>query len=404
MGKFVSLIRSNASYRRLWISQIFGMLGATAMTVSASIAVLDYGGSARVIASVFAARSIGLFVGYVTLGGLTQMYAHSRLMISSDLIRALTTTVVAAGIVTGQFWLCPVAVLLTGLAESVFVPSARALLPSVVSQDRLIIANGLAAVTRNVFSIGGPAFAGLLILFFDPIIGVILNIACFLLSAANLVKLRNAESSPTPSGTGFRGYLQSVIEGFKFIGNIPWLVRYVGAAALQMFLAVGAWSVLLPVASQQHFTFEGAYGWLLSAAAVGGLAGGIGAGRLSRRNPASVGSLAVAAFSVGMVGVTQDSFILAAATCFIGGFGIEVGNVLFETLLQQTVPGDMLGRVTALLMAPSRLLLPISYLLAGQISLSTGPDVILRWCAAGAALVMVLLAMSRPIRELRITA
>lgn len=400
-GSMKDLFASNRSFRHVWFGQLSGVLGASIMTVSAGIAVLAYGGSAAVIATILAGRSIGLFVGYLTLGGLTAFFSSKRLMILTDVVRIASTAAVAFGIVTGAFWISALAVILTGLCESVFTPASRALLPLVVGKAELLTANGVSAVTRNAMAVAGPAVAGGMLLFVDPILGVLINCVCFVLSALALVGVPDlARDGGRPPLTP-RGYWDSLKDGAQAVRSTPWVWMFTLAGGLQMFLVVGAWSVLLPVASVQTGWGESAYGVILAVYAVGGLIGGLVAVRI-RRRAAVTGAVSIALFSLAPLGLVQDSFAICLILVFAGGAALQVGNVLYDTLFQQHVSQEMIGRVSALMMLPSTAVLPLSYLIVGFAADLVGTDSVLLIGAISAAVVMTGFALLAPVRRLEL--
>ena len=383
-----SVLRRSVEFRRVWLSQAAGMLGASIMTVAASLAILAHGGTVGVVAATLAGRSVGMFVGYLTLGGLTTYFSPRGLMVLADLVRIGSTAAVALGVVTGHFWLAVAAVVVTGLAESVFMPSARALLPLIVAKGDLLPANSISAVTRNIVAVAGPAVAGLLVLVADPIFGVLVNCVCFGLSALALARVPAARPAGERPPLTLKSYASSLADGVRALRETTWLWVYMVAGALQMFMAVGAWSVLLPVISSESEWGESSYGLILSVYAVGGLVGGFAAGRVHRGPTAVIAAVAISFFGLGLIGLAQQSLLVCLVFCFVGGAGIQLGNVLFETLLQQKIAPAVIGRVTSIMMLPSTFVLPASYLVVGVLAETVNLSVLLVLGAIGGAVVM----------------
>jgi MFS family permease len=90
--------------------------------------------------------------------------------------------------------------------------------------------------------------------------------------------------------------------------------------------------------------------------------------------------------------------VLPAA--FLVGFGINVMQIIWVTLLYELVPGDKLGRVSSVDLLGSLGLLPIGYVLAGWLGDRLGPSTV--FLLAG--MVMIVLntipLFLRDIREL----
>lgn len=400
MNQF-ALLRRNRAFSRFWLSQVTGLMGASLMTVVASLAVLEHGGDASSVAAILAARAIGLFLGYLVLGGLSVHLEPRNLMIWADLLRVLTTLLVAVGISTGCFPVAVAAVLVTGLAEAVFSPSARALLIAIVASDDLASANSLSSLARSSTMIAGPALAALLLLIVAPVWGILLNCAAFGMSALFLGRLLYVGGTDKRPALTPRTYARSLREGAAALLCTSWLWRYATAGALQTVLAVGAWTVLGPVLVRDAWGAS-AFGAVLGAFAIGGLIGALSAPVLARGRAAVRASLFVALFGVALLGVAQERLAICLLGCCIGGASLELGKVLFDTVLQTNIPAELLGRTSALLMLPSTFLLPLSYLVVGGLSERIGPAPVIRAAAVSAAMCMVVFAMQRTTRLMEV--
>lgn len=398
----MSLLRGNRNFRRVWYSQVVGMLGASLMTVAAGLAVLQHGGGVTTVSLILAARAAGLFSGYLTLGALTAHCSLRTLMVTADALRVVTTAAVGVGILRGDVAMMSVAVLVTGLAESVFNPAARALVPRVVAEEDLVVANSVSAVTRSSMTIAGPGLGGTMLLVLDPLWVVFVNSVCFALSAALLAGVPAVASVSARGTVTPRRYARSLAGGARALRRTTWLWRYAISGALQMSLGVGAWTVLGPVVARLTWN-PSAFATILFVYALGGLLGGFLAPRVARGRTAVRASFAVALFGLALLGLTQSSFVVCLICCAVAGAGIELGTVLFDSLVQQEIDADFLGRVSALLMLPSTFVLPLSYLIVGAVSEDVGPLPVLVVAAVGAVLAMSLLAVQEPIRRLELT-
>ncbi len=64
---------------------------------------------------------------------------------------------------------------------------------------------------------------------------------------------------------------------------------------------------------------------------------------------------------------------MALVACFFAGGGIGAFEVLWLTLMQEKVPGDLLGRVTSVDMLGSFLLIPLGLAFTGGLVDRVGP-------------------------------
>ena len=112
------------------------------------------------------------------------------------------------------------------------------------------------------------------------------------------------------------------------------------------------------------------FGFTLAAFSLGVILGSIGVGKVNARE--HVGYLAFlgiaiigAAFALlGVVSIAGVAMLLI----FLAGLGSAVVNLPIQTLMQVTVPGELMGRVFTSLSALGSVMQPVAALLAGGIA------------------------------------
>jgi MFS family permease len=92
-------------------------------------------------------------------------------------------------------------------------------------------------------------------------------------------------------------------------------------------------------------------------------------------------------------------FVLPAA--FLVGFGINVMQTIWVTLLYELVPPEKLGRVSSVDLLGSLGLLPIGYLLAGWLGDRLGPPTVFLLGGAFTVVVNLIPLLFRDIRQLQ---
>jgi hypothetical protein len=143
--------------------------------------------------------------------------------------------------------------------------------------------------------------------------------------------------------------------------------------------------VLLPIALIPQGTTH--YGLTLSAFAAGGL---LGAATPLKWKPSAIGHVALLSqllFALPLLALALSvplGVIVAAA--FVGGYGADLGSVLFITGMQRGVTRGTLGRVMALSQIGSVALMPAGYALAGALARPLGIEPIL---LVGVAVVVI---------------
>jgi len=223
---------------------------------------------------------------------------------------------------------------------------------AVVPDDELAAANSLLSTVDELAFVAGPAAAGLLLLLGEPSLAFGLNAATFAVSAALLLSIRTRSRRNTSPGER-RGIGADLREGLStLLGNTAVLVL-VGCLVAGT-LVYGVELVLLVLVSSELLgTGSQGLGWLLAASGVGGVVGAVVSPRLARvQRPRAM--IAVLVLLTGLpfasLALIRDA-LLAYAVLVLEGIAIVALDILVDTALQRGVPGDVLGRVSGLVLS-----------------------------------------------------
>jgi hypothetical protein len=211
-------------------------------------------------------------------------------------------------------------------------------------------ANVASTSVENVGTFVGPAIAGFLIAGASVEIAFAVTAGAFLFSALMVSRIRQdaALVGERPARPPFR---QEAFRGFRALGENGDVRLLVGLYGAQMFVN-GLMNVLLVVAAFELLdTGESGVGLLYSAIGVGGVVGALIAGaRLGRRRLAGDLRIGMILYGVPLVliGVVHEP-LLALAFMAILGVGSTIIDVSAITLMQRSVPDDVLARVFGVL-------------------------------------------------------
>ena len=146
-------------------------------------------------------------------------------------------------------------------------PASGALVPEVVPESDLVMANAVFALLESVIVVVGPGIGGLLLLTGDPVYGVLINTASYVVSAGLYVTLRvRSRGSAEAGGNAFTQWR----EGITTLG------RHRTAFVLTVFLvldsaAINAANVLMPALSRHLDGGSTGYSLLIASNALGGV-------------------------------------------------------------------------------------------------------------------------------------
>lgn len=283
-----------------------------------------------------------------------------------------------------------------GIAEVFRDNAAQTMLPSLVAHDALEAANGrLWSVELVGNALLGPAIGAFLIAAALPAPFAVNAVAC--LMALWLLGRLPREEKPKATVRDWRAELK---EGFVFLGQHP-LLR-------SLAWITGFWNLLFQMVMialvlhvQENLGLGApAYGMILAAGAVGGIAGGWWGGAIVKRlGPCLTAQLMLAASvpAFALMALAPNGIALAVVLALFEFTGL-VWNTVSVSYRQRMIPDALLGRVNSIYRLMAWGMMPIGLGLSGVIVLlADGPLVRTAalttpfWAATAGGLVLAML-------------
>ncbi|WP_433544126.1 MFS transporter (plasmid) [Streptomyces sp. CA-294286] len=393
-------------FRLLLAGATAGQVGAQVTLVALPlVAVLELRAPAFQVGLLTAAETAAFLLIGLPAGAWVDRMRKRTLMIRADVVRAVAMASVPlagfAGVLT-MYQLYLVA-LVTGAATVFFDVAHQSYLPQLLPKEQLVAGNGALETVRSSAQVTGPGLGGGLVQLVGAHLAIVADAIGYLLSAVFLLAIRQPENKPEPvPGASLR---KDVAEGLRFVLGHPLLRVIAGATGLGNFFSA------MLMATQTVFLVRvldlqpGVVGLMLSASAVGGLAGALCAGRLARRFGHAriiwLASLASAPFALlwplAGKGAAAALFAVASAAVFFGAVVYNVAQVSFR---QTLCPPRLLGRMNATLRFLMWGSLPLGALVGGGVADALGARAALWVCAVGFLLVPLPLLLS-PLRSMR---
>ena len=371
------------SFRLLAGGQLASTIGDYCYAVALPWLVLSNHGSTILLGTVLACYGVPRTVLIPVGGILADKLGPRTLMLFADVLRCVLVgvlTFLAARHTASLITLGPTAALIGG-GEGLFLPASFTIMPSLLDGDRLAAGNALSSTAVQVGSLIGPAIGGALVAATGASTAAFgIDAVSFAASAVSLALIpRHAAAgsmaaSPAEttdsSGTGADD-LAPVPPG-----KPPGMLAYIRQSrAIQVIMLVaiaanlangGQGEVALPALAHAHWG-AGGYGTLLACMAAGAVIGTLAAARSGRlRNPAAVASTA---FITGAAAIALVPYLGgeagAAAALLLLGVCNGLGNVLFYTMAQRSIPPAILGRVLSMIMLCTYGVFPLSVAVAG---------------------------------------
>jgi hypothetical protein len=322
----------------------------------------------------------------IPVGGiLSDRLGPRTLMLFADVLRCVLVgvlTFLASRHTASLVTLGPTAALI-GAGEGLFLPASFTIMPSLLDDARLAAGNALSSTAVQVGSLIGPAIGGALVATTGSSTAAFgIDAASFAVSAVSLALIpRHAAArsmAAAPAETADRTTDSPAAEPLAAEPPAapPGMLAYIRQSrAMQVILVVaiaanltngGIDGVALPALAHAHWG-AGGYGTLLACMAAGAVIGTLAAARSGGlRNPAMVASTSFVVESavIALVPYLGGEAGAAGALLLIGVCN-GLGNVLFFTMAQRSIPRAILGRVLSMIMLCSFGTYPLSVVVAG---------------------------------------
>lgn len=344
------------------------------------------------VAGVAAANNFPWLLLAFHAGALADRYERARVMMVSNLLRALVLAAMAAVVVAKliDLPLLIVFVLANASGRAVYYSASQAAVPELVGSADLNRANGvlfgIEAATENLTGpvVGALSFAAARAVPFAA------DAAAMVTSGVSLLSLRTSERVKGPE----RARLS---EGMSHLFRDPGLRTLVTLIASLAGLQGLVSGVLVLVATRDWGVHPAAYGVFLAAQAVGNTIGGFAADRVASRlgTVPTVLASAVASGAGYLVMSVSHTWATAAPAFAVVGFAVGCGGVVAISMRQKLTPDNLMGRVGSAWRGIVWGAAPVGALAAGGLALAGGLRIPL--LVAGCAQCVVVAILARPL-------
>ena len=382
------------SFRLLAGGQLASTIGDYCYAVALPWLVLSNHGSTILLGFVLACYGVPRTV-FIPVGGmLADKFGPRTLMLFADVMRFVLVgvlTFLAARHTASLVTLGPTAAFI-GAGEGLFLPASYTIMPSLLDHTRLAAGNALSSTAVQVGSLIGPAIGGALVAATGSSTAAFgIDAASFAVSAVSLALIprRAAAGTMAASSAQTADSMAETADSLTKLadtapdgqaaepaGKPQGMLAYIRQSrAIQVIMVVaiaanlaqgGLGEVALPALAHEHWG-AGGYGALLACMAAGAVIGTLVAARSGGlRNPAAVASSAfiIAGGAMSVVPYLGGEAGAAAALLILGVCN-GLGNVLFYTMAQRSIPSAILGRVLSMIMLCSAGTFPLSVAVTG---------------------------------------
>ncbi|CAA9558933.1 MAG: hypothetical protein AVDCRST_MAG43-1740 [uncultured Thermomicrobiales bacterium] len=354
----------------LLVTSLVSIFGNQLTAIAVPWFVLETTGSASLTGITAAVTIVPVVIATFFGGALVDRTSHRTLSVVSDLISAVTVAAVPLFYHTTGLGFAGLLVLMFvgAIFDAPGSTARQAMIPSLsrrsgIPLEKINARFGMLYAGTSLFA---APLAGLLIASLGPVNVLLFNAGTFVFSGLVILFLVPAMERAAPSGESF---MTDVRVGLSYVRNHALIRTIVIAALLINMLFAPIFGVAIPVYANQELQSVRALGIMYGGEGLGALAGSFIykqiAGRIRKRPYLLVSVLLL---SVPLIPLAfSPGLWLSTAIVAVIGLGSGMVNPMVGTLLQQTTPEHLLGRVSGLVRAGAMVATPIGMLLGGTL-------------------------------------
>lgn len=377
-GIFASFQYRN--FRYLWLGQISQALALWMEQIARPLLILSplIGGSAVHLGFVFGVRTapqlgMGIFAGVIA-----DWYDRRTILLVSKTGSATMNFILAALVLTGtvELWHIYAHAFIKGMFNSLDQPARQSLIPSIVPRHQLTNAIALNSATMNTMRILGASVAGFLVVLVGFGYTFLLTAVIFTGAVFFTYKLSTAPQAKV-ANKSIRSALTAFKEGVKYGWSTP-AIRWVIILAMVYFVfGMSYMQVFAPLFATGTLDIGArGFGIMMSLTGLGGVIGAMTLAALNLRRHRGLAIMFVmAGFGTMLIIFSLSTYLeivpLSLALIIMVGMFQTPFNALANSVLLDSAPADMRGRVMALI-SLDRSVITLGAMLAGFMAAGLG--------------------------------
>lgn len=224
MDIYIDLLRRNKNYRSLWLGAVISNLGDWFNLIASASLLTELTNSGVAISYLFLARFLPIFVFSPFAGILADRFDRRRILIASNLLRALTVLGFLLIRDPSHIWLLYVLTTTQFALSAVFNPARSAVIATIVKHDDLVTANALDSFTWSTMLAIGSLLGGVVAALFGNDTAFVVDALTFLVAAWFISRIvipaRLAEDRAEVSRGGWFDF----IDGLRYLRGEPFIL------------------------------------------------------------------------------------------------------------------------------------------------------------------------------------
>ncbi len=370
------------AFRNLWLGQTISQFGDAFYYVAFMFMVKKVTGDDQMVGLVGAAETLPYFLLSLYAGVVADRIDRKKILFWSDAGCAILLALFALLLVQTNgkppVWGLVLIPFLLSTMRAFFMPAKNAVLPNLVPEEKLPLANALSGLTQSIAPMISLAFSGAVLgILYDKsprnffLLTVLLNALSFFVSTYYITRLPSM--IPDRSAAIDRRPWADLKEGLRYI-NSRRILKVILLLQGVLTLSISPFFVVYIAANDAWFGGKpGSIAWFECAFFVGLLASTIYIGNLNLRRPGQgfIWGLGAVGLFVVFMAFSQNFwfFVLWQIPC---GLAIPFAELPMTTWKQVSIPDDLRGRFFSVNSMLQSGLMPIGLVLGATMVKSVG--------------------------------
>lgn len=375
----------NKNFMLLVIGNFVSLIGSNIQQFVLSLYVLALTGSATIFASMLAISILPRIILSPIAGVFGDWFDKKKSIVILDLVNAsvlfgfsfylMLHTDLSIGLIY-------ILVIILEITEIFFSSSMSAVMPSVVKKDEYLEANSLRTMLTSFGQLMAPIFGALIYGMFGLMIALLLNAMSFLLSAISELFIHLPKTRIEKQKKTISGFKKDFIEGLKIIRDSKSIRTIIASALIINFsiaplFSVGLVFLIKEVLNQSDLKL----GLLQTILSLAMIAAPILMTKYIKKM--KLGNILVVALLIIGVAIMlislsihqslfsiyngSFSYYYILVMCFIIGVFVTTVNISVQTLFQQIVPIEYMGRTSTVLTLFATMAIPLGQMFFGYL-------------------------------------
>lgn len=357
----------------VWIGQLVSFLGTSMTNFALTIWAFEQTGRATDLALIGFFFTVPLLLVSPVAGVIVDRHDRKRMMMLSDLASGLVTIFIFFLLAADQLqiWHLYITAAVMGTFQTFQWPAYSAAMSTMLPKAQYARANGMLSLAESGSGIFAPVLAGTILAFWGITAVLIIDIITFVFAIGALLLVFVPNPKKTVEGQKGQGSIwKESAYGFRYIIARPSLLGLQLVFFMANFMSSFGFTLLAPMILARTNSNELIFGSVQSAAAIGGVVGGLTMSAWGGPRKLVHGVLLGWAFTgLGqlLLGGGQALPVWAMAG-FITAFTGPIINGSNQAIWQAKVAPDVQGRVFAIRRLIAWVAAPVATLLAGPLA------------------------------------